>query len=532
MLKFFENMKLFEKNNKQKSRTLGQTAIELAVFGSILIFVLGVIIKQTMSFAYLQNQNYKTMRWAMTNSYLHSSGLVYPTGDDGHGTSSRATTSILVLEDRLQVGGDKYTSLDRVPYMASSTATFSRNTFLGLESGEWYNLPILDVYVNGQHFPLRLGGFKTVSTAPYSGDPHVVPNCSTVKICTAEGPTPSSCSNWDESQYPCRVFFEKVPNHPEMADWCAPTSTDPSPSCPGLSVEARFDLDRDGSLFTDASYGSTFFGEVGSPDTDVPGEEAWDVSQEAFAWQWNVVAAYDQDSGYLAAFLATLWGSSPDYARGISIDKGENVMVDVDNDLKEERILSVSSSRRSGVITSVTVMDMQEGDYDVSEDSTTEGDPVGFSSDVQFYSFTKSGEGDIGTYLLLEEGELYGAENGQYVRSVQKKDQIDIIQRILRLSHNTGRFCDSNGNPVGTGSSAGWSSGTPNPVKACQDCFFQDKVALTCFDSTSTQDKQRRPVIYVRSKIQDLRGRKWVTSLSSDYDSGAHYIDFKVPTNP
>ncbi len=512
-----------------KSRKKGQTAIELAVFGSILIFVIGVIIKQAMSFGYAQNQSLKAMRWAMTTSFLHTMGLVQPQGDDNAGTSSRNQSTVLVVEDRLQVGADKYRSTDRVPYVTSATATYSRNLFLGLETGEWYNLPVLDVFVNGEHFVFRLAGFKTINTEPTTGDPHVV-NCGNAQTCTAtsdDGNGNITCDTWDTVINPCQLFFTKVPNNPAMEYWC-------TSSCPGLSEDYRFDLDRSGTAFYMGDYqtdGSGLFGSIGSPDPDVPGPDPWDLQRDSFSWQWVGIPAYNEDAG-----SSTGWSTGPQSelswgsGEGISLEESLNIMVDVDNDLKEERIISLANNAFN-VITSVTVVDMQEGDYDVTEDSATTGSRLGFTSDLQLYTFVKSGGGETGTYLLIEEGNLYNPANGQYIRSVQKKDQVDVIQRTFNLSNNTHRFCDAAGNVVGTGTPAGWTDDVPNPVKACESCFMPDHVGLTCFDSTSTPDKGERPVIYIRSWISDRHGRKWMTPLEDDFSSG-HYVDFNVPAAP
>ena len=51
--------------NSQKA----QSIIELTVFGAILIFMIGVIIRQALSFSYIQNQSLKAMRKALSLSY-------------------------------------------------------------------------------------------------------------------------------------------------------------------------------------------------------------------------------------------------------------------------------------------------------------------------------------------------------------------------------------------------------------------------------------------------------------------------------
>jgi len=123
-----------------------QTAIELAVFGSIVIFIFGMIVKQSVGIGYQQNQNLKAMRLAMATSYRASEAEEI----------GRNTASIFLIEDRLGVGVEKYGAADRTPYVNFSSATVSRNLYMSLdwedETDGFKNIPRLDVFVNGQHF--------------------------------------------------------------------------------------------------------------------------------------------------------------------------------------------------------------------------------------------------------------------------------------------------------------------------------------------------------------------------------------------
>jgi len=125
-----------------------QTAMELAVFGAILIFVVGAIVRQALSAGYMQNQQLRAMRQAMTTSYRYSTGLAG--GGGGSGDASHQTASVLFVEDRLTAESAKYAAIDRTPYVASAAATYSRNLFLPVDAGEDYNLPIYDIFINGK----------------------------------------------------------------------------------------------------------------------------------------------------------------------------------------------------------------------------------------------------------------------------------------------------------------------------------------------------------------------------------------------
>ena len=96
---------------KNKRSRLAQTVTELAVFGGVFVFVLGLIIRQGMSYSYQQNQTLKAMRMAMQMSFRFSEGLeefALP----GTGTVSRNTSTVVLVEDRLNASADKFGATD------------------------------------------------------------------------------------------------------------------------------------------------------------------------------------------------------------------------------------------------------------------------------------------------------------------------------------------------------------------------------------------------------------------------------------
>ena len=137
-----------------------QTAIELAVFGAILIFVVGVIVRQALNASYTQNQYLRAMRQAMTTSYRYSADLM-----GGNQQASHQTATVLFVEDRLTADSGKYGAIDRTPYVTSASATYSRTLFYTLDADEDSNLPQYDMFINGRHFPLTTARFKAVELA-------------------------------------------------------------------------------------------------------------------------------------------------------------------------------------------------------------------------------------------------------------------------------------------------------------------------------------------------------------------------------
>ena len=93
------------------------------------------------------------------------------------------------------------------------------------------------------------------------------------------------------------------------------------------------------------------------------------------------------------------------------------------------------------------------------------------------------------------------------MRSANKRDTIDLIQRTIQLSNNTGDFC--NGTAVQATVNK---SPDPNPVEVCVDgitnnCFQPNTIAETCFDTSDNR-------IFVRSRLEDRRGHFWMTDTS------------------
>lgn len=422
------------------NKELAQSASELAIFGAILLFVVGMVLRAGMSNSHNMNAQLRAMRWAMTESYRTSEGIYG--GDPTH--ASRNSATVLLIEDRLSVGVDsKLESRDRIPYIAAASAMFSKNLFYPTDFGD-ENLPIYDVIVNGQRFPLTLARYITVNLPV--GPTAEVPQCGSYPY---EGPR---C--WDpgcNGGQGCVILHKQVGNYAASSEW--------DEAC---DLEC-FDLDFDGIQ-------------------DVPSAT---ITKAEFSWQWKPVEA--------------LGGN-------VDVENQRNVLLDVDGDFKEELIFGVVVDG-TGRITSFQVSDNQAGDMDFSWDDRDEalrianGLPphkAGIQDDIQMFSFTQPG-----TVLRIEEGKLFEpADGGQFIRNTTRQEQVDIVQRGFFLANDTDRFCDANGNPTPT------VSGMTNPVQACNNCFEPNKIELTCMD-------EGFKVIFIRSRIEDLRGRRWVTRFEA-----------------
>jgi len=507
--------------NRKNKRA--QTVTELAIFGSILIFILGAIIRQAMQFGHFQNQNLKAMRMAMKASFEYSEGLKGPHQLDSQGTNSRNGASVLIIEDRLSAASAKFGAVERVPLLSSGSATHSRNLFRPTAAGTINNLPIYDVYVNGKQFPFTTAGFKTVclmetrafcdqrfaSDGGYDlwigeVDPGFwQPRCVTLRV--LGGP---------DQDVGCARLYAITPNNPGNTKWCDDDSVNPCPN--GWSADQRFDLDRDGI-------------------SDVPPAE-----RDEFAWQWLRVSAVNIDK--FSEYVASVFYLRLNIKEGISFGENNNeqanIILDMDGDLKEERILQNTPDTEDSVVTDSTgvilrlqVIDSQEGDMDFTYNSSdyqsyndyvenypgldspppdkANGNvpPPGFSNNVGMY--VRVGPG---TYLLIEEGKMLSPTR-QYVRQTQWKDHIDLIHRPVQLSNNTERFCKDGVPQIDPNI---WTAGEVNPVEACNGCFTTANIWRTCFD-------ERYWLLFIRSRVRDSFSRRWITDTSGD-----DYIPFDV----
>ncbi|MCA9408364.1 MAG: hypothetical protein H6755_01525 [Candidatus Omnitrophica bacterium] len=458
------------KKKSKKEYIMAQAATELAIFGAILIFIVGTIIRTSFSSGQQQNLAYKAMRMAMKTSYEYSMGIKGLGGGDG--SASRNSASILLVEDRLSPGSAKYGETDRTPYVLQSAAMHTRNLFLPVDPGETYNLPVFDLFVNDKHFPLMTQNFK------------VVPITEAVD------------------------FYQKIPNK---------AGFEYDPNCAEC-----FDLDLNGTV-----------------DGDEPTSQA---ERDLFSWQWKKIPIIRLET---TDFFGTVVVTH-ELADGFSLARGDDV--DVDGDLEEESFMEFTKGsvtiqtdlidvqdpfsgemvkeavfRKIENIVSVLVIDGNEGDVDFGVSSTEIANGAvqpGFTRDISMYTRTKDG-----TYLLIQEGDLYSLDK-QYVRTTQKKDSVDVISRLFQLTNNTGRFCTTDPTPLRQLEV----DGEPNPVEVCCRSVVDSDTGLDsacCFqlanvDKTCLDTGPANPRLFIRSRIEDRHGRKWVTDQSGD-----DYIDFK-----
>lgn len=486
---------------RSSRKEIAQAAIEVAVFGAILLFVLSVIVRQAFNANFGQNQTLRVLRMAMTASYKTSF----------LGSPARNVASVIVLEDHLSPSLNKFGPEMRTPFVLSGTATHSRELFQPPTYNAVTELPRIDMFINGQHFQFTVGGYRYVSFFNPNGSPtrpaEFEPNCA-YRIEYNQ-----ATLNWDTVRWVgCQKLFRVLPNYindPAKDKFCC----DDPPSCPppcngtrccdptkNLTASQRFDLDRISA---------------NNPVGLVP-QSLW----PDFSWQWYLVKGFSLDHSnpppgggvnseniipYEVNFGDTIvWSDA----------KKVNTLLDVDGDFKEETILEPNWDN-TGVLLGAGIMDSQEGDLDFTRGTNATGPKPGLQDDLKMYTFIRdTTSADGGTYLLIEEGKLFeGAGDArQFVRSVQKRDKVELLERVIQLSNDTGRFCNWATSTPHPQVDAGTLLAHDNPVEACTDNCFQVTGSNRTVDKTCFVRDYN--MIYVRSRLKDLGGKKWVTPVA------------------
>jgi hypothetical protein len=559
-----------------------QAAVELAVFGAIVIFILGTIVRSAAGNGFSQSESFKAMRMALLASWQGAKSV---TGAGALANTSRNSASILFVEDRLSPDAGKYGDLDRTPLVSSGSGTFSYNLYYAWQQGQSTAdlVPIMDIYVNGVHIPLTTAAFTTKTiTRPqvcpqqkgscyynqcernrrewaggnvtvsqfYNIIPPTTLNGSTgativadatailnklaqlgnVTLLGSQGATVNSPTisnafvNWlaatydnnnvttaqgqanqvqsilqnNQTQY--KLFYTMAVNGSQAKPLFLTTAPG---SCSGTNnalCSSLTVLDAKGNLYTNAS---------GYMQYDLLRLGNYTFPLNYPSATYPAVSTKFPVGGPLRKYVSWQWAATPGTdATSIGLDASSNQypQYDIDGRLKPVTIYAINQNP-NGTPT-VTYEDFQGGDIDGGWDANSCTPKPGLLPSSQIFTFTQNG-----THLKIMEGKLYNPETNQFVRSVNSRDTIDLIQRMFQLSNNTGRFCNG-ATRLATVANDGV---TPNPVEVCippgagSNCFSSEQnIKSICFDENDN-------MLFVRSRLQDTRGRFWVTNTNGQY---------------
>ena len=272
-------MRKFLRNRKGFFSKAAQSIAELAIFGAILVFVLGLIIRYVAGINMNQTAQLKAMRLAMKMSYAETADGNNPDFYD----TKRKTASVVLIEDRAEVGTRKFGPQKRSSVVASGSGTYTK--LLMMPTLEGSDPPVLDLFINGEQFPLTTAEFRTIRLAYIDTKGTVErkddeifpchPNAATEDV----GPNSLSfygiedamlcdpnidfrpywaenCTYWraHKKYYGCVVLLNKIINNPsdQRSYFCKNVNT---PGCHPddidkpweMDIYDRFNLDRSGT---------------------------------------------------------------------------------------------------------------------------------------------------------------------------------------------------------------------------------------------------------------------------------------------
>ncbi len=466
----------------------GQAATELAIFGAIIIFVLGAIIRTAVSSGQGQDASLKAMRNALVESSKSSPA-----------DTSHTSPSMLYLEDRLSPDFGKYGSTERAPFTAQGSGSMTNMLMYPLDMSELQDpkhVPVVDMFINGKHFTFSLARLVYKRFLGSSGGPVHSAKAGNVETDTVspEGVPgapihPAQRGGWDSScknGHGCPIFYQTIVN---MEDGTA-ISSDASDAARQEALEKRFCVSSGQcpGLLTGPERFDLNHNDILGPPDDPPSSLYANM-----VWQWRGVRAIDDNE---------------DNDKPLHIDAGHGSYpsFDVDGDGQEETIYQVDYN--NGVATGAVVFDSQEGDLDMTSPDAAAG-KVGLLNDMAIYTKPAFGSAK-GNYLLMQQGKVWGLD-GKFIRSVNRKDQVDLVERKIKLSNDTGRMCGGIGVAAEVPDVEVCDSGSDPAART--GCYSVNNFARTCFDRTSK-------ILYVRSRILDQQGHFWKTDASGQLHLG------------
>jgi len=128
----------------------GQAILELALFGSILILCLGLLIRYGLSINYSQRLQMEAFRQAVKRAYS--------------GRNTFVNASYTILEDKpIPNPADPFGASERSVFGASAGAVWSNQVYAASEYGAISDLPRVDYQINDKRYTFTTGAFKDVS---------------------------------------------------------------------------------------------------------------------------------------------------------------------------------------------------------------------------------------------------------------------------------------------------------------------------------------------------------------------------------
>jgi len=467
-----------------------QAIVELAVFGSIFIFIMASIFQQGYGAMIYQQSLLQPMRMALLKSYLATDVPSYNpiTGQVASKTYKYSSVSIFYLQDRLSPGDVKnYGISDRRPYIMTGGGTLNKGLMYPLD---WVDVAddsdnaigVTDVTVNGQRF-------QFTSAAAYW------------QIIRRAGP---------------QLFRSHAMDREEFMQGCysggaqqgMPWQAVPVSAERGQRIMREWPAGNEPVVYSILANGNKGWSDSNSDDQYNTNRNDPLIKDDLWLMSGTLIAERQKRA---------TWKWLPKTMSIISLlelkqDDTKYVLADVNGDGMEESVYSIHYLTSTwyydgcGDVMFARVVDSQAGDIagediDGWEDKR---DIPGLKSDAEIY--TKLGDGTI---LQIISGKAYDLSTNALSTSIATKNQYDVVSREWQLNQNmtfpeTFAARQNAANPGAIEAQCGDPMANPKDFRDQESCCTEpDKVLRTCFDLTKRS-------LFIRSRIEDKRGRQWI----------------------
>jgi len=561
---------------RNKRHCTAQSVVELTIFGAIVLFILASIFRQGFAKSTVNEMKLRTFRTAMTESYKTSQRQY--TGNRDSSARNTATVisvkDVLSVDAGQKVG----TRERIPTAASSSATFTRNMFLPYEEGEEPWSEPVVDYIVNGQRFVFLMGRSVEIKLKestlekcgehPDGGYPGFLPP-PLGPACWAE-----NCLKFyngiEWELQGCPVIY-RIADKGD-SEFCDAVEDDGCSK--NMTSCSRFDLNLDGDCEDpgDVKSGDTFPPDDpgGTPLREIFSWQWVRVPIVPKEHRDDIVLGADDircedEPGAISPEEWTTCGADSDCVEDLpnnclhyrTIKLGEDYRADVDGDIEREEVIQRFSIDKDPWSDNghPIVVTIQYDDPHGGHIAFDRGNPSGLKmEESQMFTFTKSepGEKVEATYYRVEEGRLFDLE-GQFIRTTTRQDSVDVIQRKFVLLNNLdhvsgeeGRYCYKEGGEwkIRTWGSSSWAEehavkGLENPVEVCVDpeeggwswvdgelvppavhpCFSSANLYKTCMQVGYPKEPLGSgyyvlPEIYVRSRVRDLRGRRWITKIS------------------
>lgn len=542
---------MIEIKRRKKQNNVAQSIIELSLLGAALLGILGLLVRYATGISDAQNTQLRAMRQAMILSATEGfSNGSFPTSssvgdylprvtDNRYKQGHRKNATVLWIDDRPTIeGGEKYGSSSVTPTMSFGSASLTSIMEYPVRYGDPSQIPLFDMYINGKHFSFSTFGYRYVhfqrrSPSNFCSNP--APNGNKLPHCLTAVPLANGNMWWYSDPQP--VAWMKIPRSDVKFCYAA---NDPSwHHCTHAGDEANYDhrfrLDPiNGDPVPVAqrhamqwqwypvilnNAGINFFG---GKDAQTTLDVDYDGHEETIMHYWQETPLNQNEEAYVGQSPcgADFSGFELDGSQRNSGENGGEPLV-----MPNTNACHHSYDFHAGGWTGggAWVIDTEEGDlamtYNTVDKLRGKVKPGFNQGKAKILTITTPAE------LKIEQQNL--GTQGQYI-SRQKKNTVNIIEREIQLSNNTGRFdrdpdntrpayntqCINNGVSYprcyyfdGDRSAAPsiYSNENDSVAVSCAGCCFDPgNKYQTCFDTASK-------ILYVRSLLASRTGHRYKT---------------------